>query len=432
MVPEGVRSLKDALRQAESSLDSIGEELWTLLRGALLTPASADTIRRVAAWAGTQGPEINKRLLLLERMELDKPELFGAGKPPISVDDSLFAPGAVLPTTGGFWDRIGQQIQDTFDPNLTSGNPMTETAKGTAESLAGLGKLAIDYSPVRMVVDHMGWQRNVNDLSQALAYGIKNPAELAKSVLDWDTWTSNPERAFGRLLPDIVTSVVTAGSGGAASGTTRALGALGKAAKSVIRPKPSEFLTPYKLGRSIEDHLPGGHGPIVAPEGKPTVAGTNLVDDAVRHPSNAEGRAWARDNMPLPDLTDEERRALEFYGGPGYLKINPALRAKAADPGVDWSPEVADKIAAIDQAIAKSHLPSDVVLHRGVGKAFLDAMGVDIKSPDEMMRLRGRVITEPGYLSTSVGRRGGFDGDLRVMLRVPKGHEALNMFPSPS
>ncbi|NUW35571.1 hypothetical protein HTZ77_29680 [Nonomuraea sp. SMC257] len=427
MVPEGVRSLKDALRQAESALDSIGEELWTLLRGALLSPASADTIRRVAAWAGTQGPEINKRLLLLERMELDKPELFGAGKPPISVDDSLFAPGAVLPTAGGFWDRIGQQLQDAFDPNLTSGNPMTETAKGTVESLAGLGKMAIDYSPVRMLVDHMGWQRNVNDLSQALAYGIDNPAEFAKSALDWDTWASNPERAFGRLLPDIVAAVTTAGSSGGTSATTRAMGALGKAAKNVIRPKPSESLMPYNLGRSIEDHLPGG--PIAALNNKPTVTGANPLDDAVRHSSNAEGRAWARDNLPLPDLTDEEMRALEFYGGPGYMEINPALRAKDADPGVVWSPKVADEIAAMDRAIAKSHLPSDVVLHRGVGKKFLESLGVDINSPAEMEGLAGRVITEPGYLSTSVGRRAGFDGDLRVMLRVPKGHEALNMFP---
>ncbi|MGV9770820.1 hypothetical protein [Streptosporangium sp. NPDC003464] len=232
MVPEGVRSLKDALRQAESSLDSIGEELWNILRGAWLSTASADTVRQVSAWAGTQGPEINKRLVLLERMELDKPELFGAGKPPISVDDSMFAPGAVLPTTGGFWDRVGQQIQDTFDPNLISGNPLTETVKGTVESVTGLGKMVIDYSPARAVVDFMGWQRSVNDLGQSLLYGIQNPTEFAKSALVG----FQPRAAFGRLLPDIVAAVTTAGSSGAASGTAKAIGALGKAAKGVISP----------------------------------------------------------------------------------------------------------------------------------------------------------------------------------------------------
>ncbi|MFF0573628.1 hypothetical protein [Streptosporangium saharense] len=307
MIPEGVRSLKDALYRAESSLDSIGEELWGLLREARLSSASADTIRRVAAWAGAQGPEINKRLLLLERMELDKPELFGGGKSPISVDDSLFAPGAVLPSTGGFWDRVGQQAQATFDPNLNSGNPATETAKGFVESLAGLGKMAIDFFPARMAVDHMGWQRNVSDLSQTLAYGIENPTEFAKSALDWDTWTSNPERAFGHLLPDIAAAVTTAGSSGMVSGTTRAVGALAKAAKSVVKPKQSTALSPYRLERhlgrkgeisplfrgdgratdkifdegmtardpdmSLEDHLAGGNGLIAASRSKNVARG---------------------------------------------------------------------------------------------------------------------------------------------------------------
>ncbi|MFF4194083.1 hypothetical protein [Nonomuraea sp. NPDC001831] len=245
MVPEGVRSLKDTLHQAESSLEAIGEELWNILRGSWLSTASADTIRQVGAWAGAQGPEINKRLVLLERMELAKPEMFGAGKPPISVDGSMFAPGAVLPTAGGFWDRIGQQIHDAFDPNLTSGNQMTETAKGTVESLAGLGKMVIDYSPTRAVVDFMGWQRSVNDLGQSLLYGIQDPVGFAKSVLDWDTWAANPDRAFGRLIPDIVAAVTTAGSSGAVSGTTRAVGALGKAAKSVIKPKPTATLSRF-------------------------------------------------------------------------------------------------------------------------------------------------------------------------------------------
>ncbi|MEV4897115.1 ADP-ribosyltransferase [Nonomuraea sp. NPDC055795] len=399
MVPEGVRALKDALRQAEASLDAIGEELWSILRGAWLPTASADTIRQTAAWAGTQGPDINKRLLLLERMELDKPELFGTGKPPISVDGSLFAPGAVLPTAGGFWDRVGHQVQATFDANLNSGDKTIEAAKGAVESVAGLGKMVIDYSPVRAVADFMGWQRSVNDLTQGLLYGVQNPSAFAKSAVDWDTWVSNPDRAFGRLLPDIVAAVTTAGAGGGASATTRAAGALGKAAKAVIRPND------------------------------PGAALKNPLDAALRHNSNAEGRAWARDNLPLPNLSPEELRALRFYGGYGYLRINPALRAKAIDPQVVWSPNVSDHIAAMDQAIAKSPLPSDVVLHRGVDKKLLEAMGVDFKSPEEMEGLEGAVITEPGYLSTSVGRRGGFDGDLRVMLRVPKGHEALNMYP---
>src|SRR5690606_18028099 len=138
MVPEGIRALKAAMHTAETSLGSIGDELWELLRGAWLSPIPANKIRQVAAWAGQQGPEINRRLVLLERMELDKPELFGASKQ-VMVDESLLAPGAVLPVTGGFWDRLGQQIQATFDPNLNSGDPVIELTKGAVEGVVGAG-----------------------------------------------------------------------------------------------------------------------------------------------------------------------------------------------------------------------------------------------------------------------------------------------------
>ncbi|MFG6198210.1 hypothetical protein [Nonomuraea sp. JJY05] len=252
MVPDGVRALKDALHQAEVSLDVIGEELWNILRGAWLPTASADTIRQTAAWASGQGPEINRRLVLLERMELARPELFGAGKPPISVDEAMLAPGTPLPTIGNVWDRIGQQLQDIFDPNLVSSNPMAEQAKGTVESVAGLGQLVIDYSPTRAAIDFMGWQRSVNDLTQSLMTAIQNPAEFGKALLDWDTWASNPDRAFGRLIPDILAAVASAGSSSTASAGTRVVGTLGRAAKSTFRRKPSTS-TSLMPGRLADD-----------------------------------------------------------------------------------------------------------------------------------------------------------------------------------
>ncbi|MEU4575874.1 ADP-ribosyltransferase [Nonomuraea sp. NPDC023979] len=420
MVPEGVRALKASMQSAEASLASIGDELWELLRGAWLSPMAANTIRQVAAWAGQQGPEINRRLLLLERIELDRPDLFGGGKP-VMVDESLLAPGAVLPVTGGFWDRLGQQLQATFDPELNSGDSMIEVVKGAVEGVAGAGETVLKLTPNRVIFDRMGWERDINDVAQAVVSGVQDPIGFAKAAVDWDTWASNPERAFGRLVPDILAALGSGGASTAVSGTTRAVGLLGKAAKSVTKPKPS---TPH-----TGDRLSGEDTPPDASKGTPTVTGANPLDHALRHATNAEGRAWARDNMPLPDVTPEQLRALEFYGGIGHRRINEALRARAADPDAVWSPVVADEIAAIDRAIAVSRLPSDVVLHRGVGSKYLEALNVDIRSPREMEALEGRVITEAGYLSTSVGRRAGFDGDLRMMFRVPKGHAAINLFP---
>ncbi|MEV0591799.1 scabin-related ADP-ribosyltransferase [Nonomuraea cavernae] len=305
MVPEGVRALKEALRVAESSLGSIGDELWELLRGAWLSPVSANRIRQVAEWAGQQGPEINRRLLILERMELDKPELFGGGKP-VFVDDSLLAPGAALPLTGGFWDRMGQQLQATFDPNLNSGNPVTEQVKGAVEGVAGLGEMVVKFSPNRMLFDHMGWERNINDLAQAVISGVQDPVGFAKSAMDWDTWASNPDRAFGRLIPDIVAAITSVGASGVVSGGKRVTGALARAAESTrarppTKPSPLDSGTAGRVdqdvaplfrgdGRrtarifengmtarspemSIEEHMTGGNGLIAASESKSVARG---------------------------------------------------------------------------------------------------------------------------------------------------------------
>ncbi|MFD1547339.1 scabin-related ADP-ribosyltransferase [Nonomuraea guangzhouensis] len=295
---------------AESSLGSIGDELWELLRGAWLSPVSANRIRQVAGWAGQQGPEVNRRLLILERMELDKPEMFGGGKP-VLVDESLLAPGAVLPLTGNFWDRMGQQLQATFDPNLNSGNPVTEQVKGAVEGVAGLGEMVVKLSPNRMIFDHMGWERNINDLAQAVVSGVQDPAALAKSAVDWDTWASNPDRAFGRLIPDIVAAITSGASSSVVSGGKRVTGALARAAESArAHPPPKTWLlkggTPGRVAQdvaplfrgdgrraekifengmtardpemSIEQHMTGGNGLIAASESKSVARGF-----AIRH-----------------------------------------------------------------------------------------------------------------------------------------------------
>lgn len=51
---------------------------------------------------------------------------------------------------------------------------------------------------------------------------------VGKSVLDWDTWTDDPARALGHLVPDAVAAVFTAGSSAAVTRGGSALGALGR------------------------------------------------------------------------------------------------------------------------------------------------------------------------------------------------------------
>lgn len=73
---------------------------------------------------------------------------------------------------------------------------------------------------------------------QGLLTGVQfmatHPGTTGKALVDWDTWMSDPARAAGRLVPDLLLTIATAGAGGAvrASSATRRLD---KAADAVRR-----------------------------------------------------------------------------------------------------------------------------------------------------------------------------------------------------
>ncbi|WP_205618411.1 putative T7SS-secreted protein [Schaalia suimastitidis] len=56
--------------------------------------------------------------------------------------------------------------------------------------------------------------------------------EIAKAVLDWDTWVDDPARALGHLVPDMVLALATGGAGAAA---TRGVSTAGRLTSGVGR-----------------------------------------------------------------------------------------------------------------------------------------------------------------------------------------------------
>jgi hypothetical protein len=93
------------------------------------------------------------------------------------------------------------------------------------DSVWGTAEFLWSVSTVRMLIDPEGWRRDVQALGEGLWYGITHPVEFAQILVDWDTWRENPARALGRLVPDLVLTLATAG-GGAASRSVRGVNAL--------------------------------------------------------------------------------------------------------------------------------------------------------------------------------------------------------------
>ncbi|MFI6814439.1 phage minor capsid protein [Nonomuraea sp. NPDC050328] len=150
------------------------------------------------------------------------------------------------------------------------------------------------------------------------------------------------------------------------------------------------------------------------------------MQEALRHRTNVDGLTWARDKMPMPaDLTEDELEALKSYTASSSL-INSGLRGNLI-------PELQDRydkqLASLDSAFTKAKAPESIIVHRGVGAPFAKFLGADVTKPETMQGLVGQVFPELGFMSTSVGARAAFSGDVYLVIRVPKGHSAMNVMP---
>ncbi|MEV4461480.1 phage minor capsid protein [Microbispora sp. NPDC049633] len=149
---------------------------------------------------------------------------------------------------------------------------------------------------------------------------------------------------------------------------------------------------------------------------------------ALRHRTNADGLQWARDRMPIPDLTDAERQAVRDYTGPRYQMVNNGLRGNLpSDPRQRAHYE--QILQGSDAAFRKARAPQAFIAHRGVGSRYAQSLGADVRRPETMKALVGRVFSEPGFMSTSVGANAAFAGDVYLMIRVPDGYGAMNVMP---
>jgi hypothetical protein len=93
-----------------------------------------------------------------------------------------------------------------------------EVALGVGEALYDLTALIVSANPQRALSNPQGWLTDTSALLDGMQVAITHPQELAKSLVDWDTWAKNPARAVGHLLPDVAIAVGTGGASAGAKG----------------------------------------------------------------------------------------------------------------------------------------------------------------------------------------------------------------------
>ncbi|MQA86273.1 MAG: hypothetical protein GEV03_16970 [Streptosporangiales bacterium] len=103
---------------------------------------------------------------------------------------------------------------------------------GFAEASAELGEFGFKLTPTYALIDPEGFATNLAGIGQGLVWGAQHPVAFAKAAVDWQTWATDPARAFGRLGPDALLTAATAGTGAAGAGAVRGATAARHAAKA--------------------------------------------------------------------------------------------------------------------------------------------------------------------------------------------------------
>ncbi|MFI6295922.1 hypothetical protein ACIBEJ_30285 [Nonomuraea sp. NPDC050790] len=87
-----------------------------------------------------------------------------------------------------------------------------------------------------MITDWDGYMARLDGYRQAGAFAARDPIGFLQQVSDWKTLTTDPARWFGRFLPDITITAVTAGAAAGSTTASRLAATAGKAARPSENP----------------------------------------------------------------------------------------------------------------------------------------------------------------------------------------------------
>ncbi|MEU8616707.1 putative T7SS-secreted protein [Streptomyces sp. NPDC048623] len=179
-------------------------------------------------------------------------------------------------------------------------------------------------------------------------------------------------------------------------------------------------------GLAHEPHVSADEFRTLSPAEQHKVAAAELGDGAVTFPDNDAAIAYGRENWndyaeSLPESTkksvlDYTREPGEIFPDPHYAtykEMNAYLRGNT-EMG---TPDVLRNIEEMDKALAGRPLSEDVMVTRGQGVGHLG-----VTRPHELI---GETLTEPAYMSTSLGSPSFGSQPGILHLRVPEGTPAL-------
>ncbi|KKK59424.1 hypothetical protein LCGC14_3034540, partial [marine sediment metagenome] len=141
--------------------------------------------------------------------------------------------------------------------------------------------------------------------------------------------------------------------------------------------------------------------------------GSNLSEEEL---SKAQ-KAWRQNSTG--QMTKAERGSIRRYTQDS--KINVAIRE-----GGDISAEMAEDIANIQTALERNLTTQPMTVHRGIGRlsGYSARDAFDVDDLDDLAKLKGKVLRDPAFLSTSAFEAETTGDLVKLTINVPKGTPA--------
>lgn len=206
-----------------------------------------------------------------------------------------------------------------------------EGGAGILTGAVGIVGLAARLNPARALVDPHGYLDAVEKFGAGVAAAATHPRDTLAAVTDWHTWTTDPARAAGRLAPDLLLAIATAGAGTAARAASRAgdlgdVSRLGPATRAVDDLRlPRDAAKPLECRRTCGDPVDVASGDVILAQTDVTLPGLLALVLSRTHVSSYRlgrwfGPSWA---STLDQRVEVEPDAVHLIGEDGTRLVYP-------------------------------------------------------------------------------------------------------------
>jgi hypothetical protein len=197
--PDLMQAIDAELAHVSRAWQNAGQVLAVTLVRLGLDSSPGQDVARAGEWLDEQRPDLRRR-----REELLKTTPPPQPPPQSGWDAFTGAVTGAVAKVGAFWSDAVSHVVPGGAPRQYTERVAVPFTQGVAEAVIGAARFGWEHSLGGLVANPSTVMDTVQAAQEAGEQAAEHPVEFAKSVVDWDTLTTDPARWFGRLVPEVL------------------------------------------------------------------------------------------------------------------------------------------------------------------------------------------------------------------------------------